>query len=410
MPTRWTDNKGDPRPGPILADLEDTFRKHQELPTGDPSLHDYVISLLSCIEFGISLPEYEQIILVQDALARTFKKKTLEPKGLLTEISKLETEYTRRPLQSYVLATSVSTRYFNGLGRTSISGSTITFSRYLPYRFKAKSVVEKAKHVIHGGIPNTYASVRVKVSAQSIYDALDKAMDALDLLRGIWSIHLNRSKIMIITSGKRRQFNDIVSGPIYSLHHPSGKLAWENYMFDPTYVEPISVQSLESHWAKLKKSEAWFRKRLKTSSARDYIENAIRRYVRALDTSDHHKSFLELWGLLEMLTCTQRTTYEDTIRRASFIWANPQYHREQLRHLRMRRNQSVHSGKNSMEGMPLLCQIKRYVEQLIVVFLVQSQHLESLEEFGQFLDSPTDKSAMHRRKYLINRVIKFHKA
>lgn len=407
MPANWSNKKGDPKPGPILDDIKRQNIGRRIPNTVNPDFTDYALCLLSCIDFSVPLPEEEQIEIVSDALTDSINANNIEPDLLLNNINRIYSRYINRPKSPFVLATTISMRYFDELKRCSISGSNITFSRYLPVRFKAKDLIESATCVIGGNFPTMYSAVRIRVNARSVYDAIDKSMDALDLLRGIWCLHLNRKTIMRISSGKTSPFNKIVPGPIYTLHHESGKLAYDNYLFDPFYTGSMNAVLYAKEWNSIKKTEQKVRKNLIASSVKDLIESAICRYVRALDSPDYQKSFLELWGLLETLTGTQGMTYDDTIRRASFLWADSEYHKERLRHLRKFRNRSVHAGVSSRQTMPLLCQVKGYVEQLIFVLLAKTRRLNGMEEFCQFLDSPQNARNLHRKVFLLKTAIKF---
>ena len=71
------------------------------------------------------------------------------------------------------------------------------------------------------------------------------------------------------------------------------------------------------------------------------ITNAIIEYGRALDNRNWRTAFLRLWIVLEELTHTCSDGYKVTIRRASFVFKEREYHRQILNHLRDLRNSFV---------------------------------------------------------------------
>lgn len=128
---------------------------------------------------------------------------------------------------------------------------------------------------------------------------------------------------MRTSSGKRQAVNSIVIGPLQSLHHSTNKVVLDLFWYDPEYKEPIECKDIEKNWTELRTFEKGVRSKLKSSSNTDFgalIENALLRYVHALDERNFESCFLKLWSLLELLTDTQLETYKVTIRRAAALF------------------------------------------------------------------------------------------
>jgi hypothetical protein len=121
------------------------------------------------------------------------------------------------------------------------------------------------------------------------------------------------------------------------------------------------------------------------------------RYVRALDEPDLSSSFLKLWAVLEDLTATGRSTYDVTIRRASFVLLDRPYHRNVLEYLRTWRNRIVHEGASVDDAEQFINQLNTYVHTLLLFLLRRSDAFSSMEEFGMFLDLPTDAVVLRQR-------------
>lgn len=124
------------------------------------------------------------------------------------------------------------------------------------------------------------------------------------------------------------------------------------------------------------------------------IDAALRRYARCLDGAKPDMVLVDLWGLLELLTGTERMRYDDTVDRAAFLWPNRDFHKAVLEHLRLWRNRIVHSSESAYEMETLVFQLKRYVETLVWF------HIHDGRECGGFDDACRVLAQPHLRRDL----------
>lgn len=160
-------------------------------------------------------------------------------------------------------------------------------------------------------------------------------------------------------------------------------------------------------WQKVAQFDGKTSKKLIGHAFRMEIEDAITRYVRALDYNDLHVAFLQLWGLLEALTATTKADYDSTIRRVAFYYEDQELHRQVLQHLRVFRNASVHSGLRVTQIQTLLFQLKRYAERLILIHTDNFLRFPSLADAASFSDLPTDVNDLKRRIAKYKAALKF---
>lgn len=195
-------------------------------------------------------------------------------------------------------------------------------------------------------------------------------------------------------------------GALHTLHFPDGNPATKGiFWYEPDYLEKTTDISRE--WTEINHLEQKVRKRLLNHHYRTDMEDAIRRYARALDYRDFHISFLELWILLEKLTATTNAQYEKMVKRVAFLYKDVDLHRQIIQHLRLYRNSNIHTGQRSERISKYVYQLKRYVEQLIRFNLINSFQFTSLEETASFLDLSTDSNILKERAKLLNKGIKF---
>jgi hypothetical protein len=279
-----------------------------------------------------------------------------------------------------------------------------------------KEVQERGRNIIFGELPRErphwerYSAVRVSARARSVEQAAESTLDALDLLRGIWNLYFNRGVPWRSSYGRRQPINTIVLGPIHSLHEPSGKLATDRFWWSADYAGPRKPIRLAPELERLRNFERLIRRYLSKSSYREDIEASIRRYTRTLDSPHWNAAFVQLWGLLEHLTDTSNMGYENTIRRALFLYHKDErnYNRQILRHLRHYRNRVVHSGYETDEIELLLYQLKRFVERVLLYHIFATPSFSRREDTAQFMQLPADLPELQRQIRMMQLALRYH--
>lgn len=377
--------------------------KVQYTASGFSGLFDIDTVLLSAVLLDNSLAETDKRRIVTAAkYARMGGKRNLTANDLIKAIGEEERKVLNRPPVRYVVLTSCSLPRL----KTSVryEGSTISIGSAIPKTFRQarESEADLIRAALHAELPKRYLNVRISARGRSAYEAMDTALDRFDEWRGIWNLGLNRSQGWRHSSGKRMPVNRIVVGPFHSLHKPNGQLAVSHSWYEPDYTGELRPAQLNAEKLKrLREYEVQFRVLLRRSKYKDWLRVAIRRYVRALDSTDWHASFLKLWSVLELLTLTGRRGYDETIRRASFVMPEVDYHRVVLEHLRQERNRMTHAGTEADDRETHLYQLKRYVDRLLELHLVKSRSLSTPQETAEFLDMPPALDELRRRSAIL---------
>lgn len=403
---KW--NTTDYNPGFLAKRLEGLKTKDHDGKVGFRGFvtQDILAVIDSSIDFSEQLPEVEKRRIIWTGIVSAAKGK-LSDKTILTEVSKREREFLQRPKRPFVLATSLSIARPTPLKRTEISGCRMRLDAFLSNRFDREKVKDIIRRYIVGDLPNWYTTLRASVRARSEYEAAESALDAIDLLRGIWNLFFNRQIGIRMSSGRKMPVNAVLVGPLHTLHEPRGKLALDQIWYDPEYIEPIPCKDLHQSWGNLQKFERTVRGKLIDHYYRSDMEEAIRRYVRALDSRDWNSSFLRLWSLLEFLTATERADYKQTIRRVLFLYEEREFHEQILNHLRNYRNRTVHTGDETREIETLLHQLRQYVEHLLEFHLATRFRFSCRNEAAEFLHQSTDLSYLQKRFLMMKRAIRF---
>ena len=370
--------------------------------SGDLFFDDLLSSLEDTLSFEQGLPGRERQRIVSQAVFDAAGAGEITRATLRREVSKREYAFLTAKPRRYVLVTGLSTNHFAGLRRTRLGEHTFTFDRYLPERFHKghDRAIESVVESIPGELPRQtsisehYTFVRVSTWGRSEDEASEKALEALDLLRGIWTLHLNRRQWSAPWHRLLRPPNQLLLAPVQALHRPSGRLIEDYVWYDPHYAGPAITRELQRRWGEVLDFERWVRRRLTVKPHRVALESAIRRYARALDGRDFDAVMIKLWSVLELLTAS--TDYDVVIKRALFVWSNEQreMHRHVLETLRRRRNQTVHAGRESKANLAPIFQLKRYVEELLLFHLRTRFGFTSIAKTAALLDLPTHNAQL----------------
>lgn len=421
MCPRWS---GDFDVSLLLKTIEESKERNEasgkvSFKHNDGTLDDALAVLDSSVVIDEAIPESMYRGLIARSLFSVAESRDLTAEALLAELNRRERAYKETPPKRYVLTTSLSARDLDDLvSHTGISGTRITFGRRLPesFRVEHERMRRRGRGALLAELPRVtgmmrrYTFVRVSVWAKSEVEAVDRALDGLNLLRGVWNFYLNYPAAWRVSMGRRKPINKIVLGPIHSLHEPNGTLAIESNWYEPDYVGPLMSVRLDQRVESMRAFERDVRRYLAKSRYRTDLEESIRRYGRILDSHDWNNAFVQLWGLLEHLTDTTRTDNKATSKRAMFLYPREELplHRQVLAHLAHHRNRAVHAGYVSDDAERLLYQLKRYVEGVLRFHLFAGLDFQNRMEASAFLNLPPDLVELQKRLRLTRRAMKFH--
>ena len=366
--------------------------------------YENVAVLQSMVETNDEIPDIEKSRIVNRAISAVARTKSITPQLLLGEISKLESEYLKKPPSGYVLLTSISMkRQVNNIRRR-ILDSTIIISSKAPSRFyRSEKMIKKTLLITDQDLPDLYSIVRVSLNARSEMEAGIKALDSLDLLRGMWNFSINQKQGMRISS-INNSVNRLVLGPIHSLHLPNGKPADDVFWYETILLRSF-YPTANVDLGEITKNEHWIRNKLNNHSYRSEIESAFIRYCRALDNSDLNTSYTKLWGLLETLVSSHRSS--TITRRVSFRYRDNIFAKQLVTHLAGFRNRTIHAGATSAQIETLLYQLKRVTENLLIYHMHNRNGFRTMNEAARFLHLPQEKETLKDKIRLYEKALKF---
>ena len=370
---------------------------------------EYVTVISGMVELSDEIPSDLKLRMITTSIFSAGKRGEITPKSITKEIRKQENAYLKKPVQNFVLVTSLSVSSPRKLPTLRINGCSISFKTSLDkkYRPGREEIEYLASKWVYRERPSRYINVTAKVESRSEMEAANSALNGIDFIRGIWNL-LTASPLRF-SARPTKPVNKILLGPVHTVHLPSGKLATQTFWYQPNFPDGVPALPLDTElenrtFSFIKK----VRRRLRKHPYRTILEDAFRKYARALDYSDLDVSFFKLWSVLEFLTNTLRESYKVTVRRAAFVFEESDFHWQLINNLKTYRNSAVHSGKESTGEIEIyLYQLKRYVEQLMLFHLWFGVRFSDFEKATAFLDSQPNIGELKKRRAALNLALKY---
>lgn len=328
------------------------------------------------------------------ALAKLTPAAPITPTAFLSAIDTAAAAHFRQPSSQYFVATSLSVSKLPGRS-IRIRGSRISTLRRNSTGFRDPTIVgrlfgrpfEKHREA------SKYCSIKIRVEGRSVHEAIEKGITALDLLRGLWSLPATYGHWSFQLGGGRRPLGVIHKGPLHTLHLPDGTPAHEDlYWYDPEYSEDRRLFTDEEKWDKIEAKRRALSKKIAKLPHRQEVENLLIRYAGALDQENPDLALLQMWGILERLTDTVGAQYDETIKRATWIFnkrSRPLV-KERLDALRFYRNRYVHSGGSTQDADQIAYMLKASLDPHLFFLIDNVFQVSSLQEYAEYLRLPTD--------------------
>lgn len=384
------------------------------------SFHRWETALLSAVVVigpdGRELNEADTRAFFWRAITTTVKKspgKPLNSADFIKEMDQQASAYFRQPEVPYVLVTSLSVEKLPAK-MIRIGQSTVASLKERGKRFPLPAVLSSPVHRTAFSehlSSSRYRLVRVSTQGRSIHQATDIALSDLHLLRGLWSLFATYGSWRLsVGSPKHKPLGVIHTGSVYTLHLSDGRAADDRfYWYDPDCTtEDRPLFKDDSKWAQIERHRRWAIGRLSAWDYRLEARDLPIRYASALGQLNPNLAFLQMWSILEKITDTVGSKYEETIQRATWGYAKDDraITREMLGALRNRRNEYVHSGKSGTDGDQIAYLIKSFIDPHLLNLINNPFKVRNLREYGQILALPTDVCILREQKRKYSQAIR----
>lgn len=301
-------------------------------------------------------------------------------------------EFLDQPLRPFLVRGFISAAGTMPFKKIKIVDGSVDFSR--GRKFRDISPEHLRNPLFYGDLPRNFRPVVVSIKTRTIKEAVDYAIEKIDIIRAIWNIHLNYAQRT--TFGRPQPINRITLGPVFSVHLPNGRFTENGVWQNNAFVPPSNPITLDQYQDVLKKRTRLFLNVIRNKPIGRKIQDALIKYTRALDHINFDNSLVEMWSIIESLACAERnTSHRQIVDRAAAIYRDKHEARIILEHLRARRNEIVHRNTGFKDAENTVYQAKMIVEDFIFFYVIfASKYLENEKEIIQFLQLPRDKKLL----------------
>jgi hypothetical protein len=377
--------------------------------------HGFAFQLLipvfeSAVEFQGSVSETDRGELIRDAIFGAATETKFDREALLRHLRRAENSYLQKPPQKFILATSWTASPGLKMKPVRSDRAMVSFSPLSRTRLDREPIRNLVEKVMPFPVPEML-QVQAQVTARTPSGAFELGQHAVDYARGVWNFLINR-RTAFRWSDTHKPVNELLPGPIHTVHTSRGKPALEIVWYELYRVDQLQLFGNGALLNKLEDTALKVRKWVRESDYARDIEHGFVRYTRALDSPDHATAFARLWTAIEYLADT--SDHERLVRRIAFLSS----HEERgfvdivLRHMRDVRNGVVHVDASREHtdmrgGMEVyLFQLKVFAEWLLRFHLRNGRKYKTRASAVEFLDTPANPEELRRLIRLYRSVLR----
>jgi hypothetical protein len=409
MPTRFDWQRGFNR-NLILGKLKDA--RNSDGRSFDAGEYEFWLPVLSSAVRASREAEPLKATCIRASLSDASLKLN-DPDTFIIRCNQEFEKLSKRPLSKFVLYTTITysgPKLIDWIGddhariywQPSLRG---TFMRKAKKAQKAQEFHRKANKV--AAEDDALTPLLVHISAYDPFDAFERSNDYVDRFRGMLNLLIN-SGGSVNPFGRLappHAVNKFRRGPFHSIHRPDGSLATETFWYEPRWAHNASSVKFKDPPDYRRSLQRWWRK-LQENPMREFISDVLLRYCRALDLHEADASLLGMWQVLEKVTGTDK--YDLLIDRLVRLFREHEDAREIANHVRLRRNQTVHSAHNiSREANAILIQTETLASQAIFFYIKNAARFENQKEIFDFLDLPLDHQKLQRQRKISDIFIRY---
>lgn len=361
--------------------------------------------LLGSLRFPDDLSDFERLHIITLAV-NEFENADISEENLLTKLNSHESKYLSKPCTPYFLLTTMSLTNWANLPEIRRPDCIIRFGTK-----NAKKFLSQHDEVIHSQFNtyepeslNGYIPVLVRVKARMEIVAVNKALENLAFIRGIFNLFLNSKSTWRKSTKENTPVNYIIPGQYHTLHYPDGSSVGDIFWYEPFYtrIRPKTLTPREA--TEIPKNVNKVRANLSKCPYKPLLENFIKKYCEALDTPDLAASMLKQWSLLEkMLQKDKNEIRKAVLQRASYLDGKNKYSYLLLETIYEQRNKYVHMSTDIPETEVYAYLIKWFVEKCLRYFLYTGYNFPNHLQGINFLEVLSNDIDVLRNDIKVNR-------
>lgn len=401
-PIQWKDKDGDPNS--LIRQLNAIY---QPAPTGGKTLNDLfewnrlVAAIKRKLAFPRNVVERDQDIYCWKVINSV--KGNITKDIFLSSINSLYMQDLINGDREYHVLTSISLDVEKTPRVFHVNDTEIVFvGKSYPKKYNSRNEFLSKKSLDESQY-SSYLKVIIKVKANTVNSAYEKAFYSLDVLRGL--ICLDKNPTDEIPHPQGEPINIVRTGKFHTIHKIDGTLASDIYRYETLFCKCKNVLFENS------KNKPCFSikllKRINRCKLKDKLYEAVVKYVRSFDETDQQISLIKMWSSLEAITDTSNKNNEELVKRASYIYMD-ECMRDILDSIRINRNTAVH-GLYDYDENARDCYSMQVVLLDLIIIASGTLGFNSFEEFVTFLGLPIDANYLKKDYRLRKMALRFRR-
>ena len=351
----------------------------------------------SCFDHHKILTRSEQLHLLKRAVIehrRTDKSADLA--RFMEILGKAERKILKVLPEKFFLITLVSfpREKITKLFKFKIDNVYISISRDFPASLNVQPFYFGGFGDIDPNEPRHLACLTAATTAKSRHQAAEAIFRTLDLFLGLVNFGI-LSGMIITKTGRIVPKAEILLGPNQVIYSADKSPFKDEIWYQPIKYDYRSGYSPIQNFSEFFLSVKLQIKKISNSNFEEILKRSISRYYSATAKIDRHDMLIEFWGILEILTGSEKSPADVAIKRATSLSSDPWLRQRSLERASMARNRYVHVGTQDSAIEDVVDELKNYVEQMIKFLMSNKFKLKSFEEFCRFLDLPSNKKALN---------------
>lgn len=329
----------------------------------------------------------------------------------IREADKRAATFFRQTKRKFVFVTSLSVAKFPAKAIT-ISGCKIRqLSSRKKFRPPAFVVSTQVASIYRTHVESTrYCWIAVDTEGRTTSEAFNRAFEAVGLLRSLWTLVATSGMSSIsFGSGPTQPLSAVHTGPVHTLHEPSGKPVSEDFFWQDDDPRPDRrLFAPTNGWVPIEKMRKRILRKIASLPYREDLVPLLQRYGSALDLTNHDLLLLQVWSVLERAMNSVGIRYDDVIKMATWFMADRPLVKQLLECIRLQRNRFVHSSQNASQSEQIGYLVKSILEKHLWALIGNRFKVASLAEYAELLSQPVDPSALHKRRRHLTHAFDLH--
>lgn len=262
--------------------------------------------------------------------------------------------------------------------------------------------------------PENYGYIILSCSERTENRAVEKMIDALQLLLGLLNLYSTWGSYNW-TSSRHWTEGRFLQGPNHFVFQGTTFCGADRIWYNPDYDELVwgNFPARMSEVMEIIPNIGEAFNALNEHPLRDVLIPTLSLMQDGFAARDPNLRLLRYWSALERLYVeadARNGSNEKVIRRASFAEPEPELSRWKLEHIARSRNDYVHAGSADAD-LHHMCQfLRQLLGRHVVHWMFRGGDIADHRQLLQLVTLPSDRSALEEMKQLINRRLTYYAA